>query len=231
MSQHLGKADTKAGFPLLVARGARALILSAAVLSAACETISNPVGPTPTPQVPRPGPAPGPVVQTLDRVIELASSDIRSYWLRMWPQAGVPNIRRILVTTPSGCAPVDASGPGAYCPPDRTVYLSDPVLRQLMDQFGDFAVVTVMAHEWGHHVQASFGRPGGTPAFELQADCFAGAYATDAYYRGLLDPGDAEEALRISWSAGGVTHGSPAQRVAAFQFGANYGPNSCLANF
>jgi predicted metalloprotease len=193
---------------------------------AGCEL---PVGPTPptsttTPEPPRPE-------QTLDRVVTLAGQDIGQFWQRVWPQSGTALIRRVSAPVPSACGPFDPSGPGAYCGPDRTIFLSDPVLGQLMVQIGDFAVVTVMAHEWGHHIQAMRGYFGRGPTFELQADCFAGAYAVDAHARGLLDPGDAQEALRISWAAGGGDHGTPAQRVSAFQYGTNYGVNGCIASF
>ena len=70
---------------------------------------------------------------------------------------------------------------------------------------GDFAPIVVTAHEWGHHVQWLLGvvpEPGN--AFELQADCLAGAYASDAGQQGLLDPGDITEAV-----ASRRRHGDP----------------------
>jgi predicted metalloprotease len=89
-------------------------------------------------------------------------------------------------------------------------------------------------------------------ALELQADCFAGIWGHAAAQRGRfqaggveLEPGDAEEALRAAASIGDdrlqkmatgrvmperFTHGSSAQRVAAFRRGMESGrPDACTA--
>jgi hypothetical protein len=96
-------------------------------------------------------------------------------------------------------------------------------------EIGDFAWITILAHEWGHHVQAMSGTYAGQGnRQELQADCLAGSYALDAETRGLLQPGDITEAVAIS-SAGGDpvwlpqdqdgAHGTSDERVTAFMRG------------
>ncbi len=120
-------------------------------------------------------------------------------------------------------------------------------LKQRFGASGDFAEAYVIAHEVGHHVQNELGllsNSGAAPSrgangqsvrTELQADCLAGVWAHHAQSdRNLVEQGDVEEALNAAAAIGddrlqkqsqGVvvpesfTHGSSAQRVAAFRAG------------
>ena len=102
---------------------------------------------------------------------------------------------------------------------------------------GDFAPVTILAHEWGHHIQvlASAPDPGGN-TFELQADCLAGVYALDAEDQGILDPGDITEAVTMSQAAADPlglpqdqpgSHGINDDRITAFMGGYLNGIEEC----
>ena len=131
-------------------------------------------------------------------------------------------------------------------------------LTQRFGATGDFARAYVLAHELGHHVQHLLGtdaqirrlqeqRPDAanqlSVRLELQADCYAGVWAHSTDQRKLLQQGDVDEALnaasavgddRIQQQATGrinvdsFTHGSAAQRSAAFRKGFDSGdPRSC----
>jgi predicted metalloprotease len=150
-----------------------------------------------------------------------------------------------------------ASGP-FYCPGDQKVYIDLSFYRQLATEFGapgDFARAYVIAHEVGHHVQNLLGitdgaaqaerRAGRVGAnqvsvqVELQADCFAGVWASQANQaRKILEPGDLEQGLQAASSVGddtlqkrsqgtvvpdSFTHGTSAQRVGWFRRGYDSG--------
>lgn len=123
-----------------------------------------------------------------------------------------------------------------YCPSDGSIAYDEDWFLAMSAEFSYFAPVTVLAHEWGHHVQSIAGAPRLDIATELQADCFSGLYATAS---GLLPhTGDRsteltamEQGLRTwfqlgderyadsEWFDPGV-HGSPQQRIMAFSTGA-----------
>ena len=158
----------------------------------------------------------------------------------------------------SACGFASAAAGPFYCGLDRKVYIDLVFYRELRERFrapGDFAQAYVVAHEVGHHiqnllgimekVQARQGRASEGEAnalsvrLELQADCFAGIWASRANRdRKILEPGDVEEGLNAAAQIGddmmqkraqgyvvpeGFTHGSAQQRVRWFRRGIENG--------
>lgn len=151
----------------------------------------------------------------------------------------------------SACGYASAAMGPFYCPGDQKLYLDFAFFDELKNQFrapGDFAEGYVIAHEVGHHVQNLLGtmdkvqRSGDSNrlsvALELQADCYAGVWANYAQKQGVVEPGDAEEAIRAAAAVGddmiqrrtqgyvvpdSFTHGSSQQRMQWFTRGAQSG--------
>jgi len=158
--------------------------------------------------------------------------------------------------TRSGCGAAQSQMGPFYCPVDKKVYLDLGFFDELARRHnapGDFAQAYVLAHEIGHHIQDLQGTLdkvqrakqswGGNSKkanalqvrVELQADCYAGAWAHHAQKKfKMLEPGDIEEALNAASAIGddtlqkqagqrvrpdGFTHGSSAQRVKWFKRG------------
>jgi predicted metalloprotease len=151
----------------------------------------------------------------------------------------------------SACGYASAATGPFYCPGDYNLYLDFDFFDELKREFkspGDFAQAYVIAHEVGHHVQNLLGtmdkvqRAGQSNqlsvALELQADCYAGVWANRAQAKGLVEAGDAEEAIRAAAAVGddmiqkrtqgyvvpeSFTHGSAQQRMQWFAKGMQSG--------
>lgn len=160
----------------------------------------------------------------------------------------------------SGCGAAQSAMGPFYCPTDNKIYLDTSFYQELQNRFGaagDFAQAYVIAHEVGHHIQhltgvldqARTAQSRGSSAegnamqvrVELQADCYAGVWASRNKDR--LEPGDVEEGLRAAEAIGddtlqqqsggrvspeSFTHGSAAQRMQWLQRGLTSGdPAAC----
>ncbi|NIQ57003.1 MAG: peptidase, partial [Gammaproteobacteria bacterium] len=119
-----------------------------------------------------------------------------------------------------------------YCSPgDYVAWDAEGLMPGLYTEFGDFAVALVLAHEWGHVAQDRAGIDGPGIMLELQADCFAGAWARHVEMGEsalALRPGDLDEAVAGyllfrdppgTSPAAPDAHGSAFDRVLAFQEG------------
>ncbi|MGY1740641.1 MULTISPECIES: KPN_02809 family neutral zinc metallopeptidase [unclassified Blastococcus] len=134
--------------------------------------------------------------ESVDCAVVADVESIQDYWSGVLGDRYVPTETVFFsgsVQTSCGGA-TSGSGP-FYCPADQLVYIDLSFFDQLQQQFGAegglFVNAYVIAHEYGHHVQNLLGTnrqvtPGetgpasGTVRLELQADCYAGAWANHA---------------------------------------------------
>ncbi len=117
-------------------------------------------------------------------------------------------------------------------------------LADLGTEYGRFIPALVMAHEFGHAVQARVGVPPTSIAVETQADCLAGTWtrwvADGEAEHSILRTPELDELLRgylLLRDPVGTdpdqqqAHGSYFDRVAAFQEGFDSGTAACRDNF
>ena len=187
-------------------------------------------------------------MDTVSRETCNALSSLNRTWAPIFEQSQVgfrqPKLVFYSQMGRSGCGSAQSAMGPFYCPADQGIYIDTDFYRE-MDQrlgaSGDFARAYVIAHEFGHHIQALTGIAGQIrsaqeqdPAsanqlqvrMELQADCYAGVWA--ARNRNVIEPGDIEEGLNAAHQIGddtlmanagrrpveaSFTHGSSAQRV------------------
>jgi predicted metalloprotease len=134
------------------------------------------------------------------------------------------------------------AGNAFYCSEgDFVAWDVEQLVPKLTQRFGDFAVALVLAHEWGHVIQARTSSTiSATIYLENQADCFAGAWAhhveSGDSTRMSSDESDLDTALGgylefrdppgIDPSQDGA-HGNGFDRVSAFQDGFEAGADQC----
>ncbi|QGG96456.1 KPN_02809 family neutral zinc metallopeptidase [Actinomarinicola tropica] len=195
------------------------------------------------------------------RIVAVVNS-VQAYW-----QDGLDGYQQATtvfftdaVSTRCGNA-TSAVGP-FYCPADQTIYIDLGFYDELRNRFGaqggPLAEAYVIAHEYGHHISnltgdlersrdGETGPTSGSVRAELQADCYAGAWAANASGPdGIIEPltqadiADALDAASVigddriqEMSQGRVTpeswtHGSAEQRQRWFQRGYDSGdPSTC----
>lgn len=177
------------------------------------------------------------------------AADVDKYWTRISADREIDYRSAVLTLAGRGKAVQSACGvpagdpertrgvsPMFHCGLDETVYVSSGwAYRELYGKFGDFGAAAGIAHEWAHHAQYVSGTTNrATKEAELQADCWAGAWARDAQKRDLLEPGDVDEAAAALFAVGDYEvdnpqhHGTPAERRAWFREGYRTGdPGEC----
>jgi predicted metalloprotease len=192
----------------------------------------------------------GDVSDPANKLAVEAIADLQAYWAKEYPELYGDEYQPVeggfyAVMPSSGEFPPctedasEISGNAFYCSTEDVVaWDAEDLLPDLQSRFGDFVIPVVMAHEWGHAVQARSNFTARTVTRELQADCFAGAWARhaqdngvfevssgqlDSALAGILDLRDSPGTSKIDPDA----HGSGFDRVGAFQDGFDNGLTSC----
>ncbi|WP_022924028.1 neutral zinc metallopeptidase [Serinicoccus marinus] len=120
---------------------------------------------------------------------------LEDYWTAVLPDADPTNAILFSGSVQTQCGGATSAVGPFYCPLDRRIYLDTSFFNQLEGQLGadggNFSQMYVLAHEYGHHIQNYTGAlqysqqdprgpESGAVRVELQADCFAGAWAGNA---------------------------------------------------
>jgi predicted metalloprotease len=187
-----------------------------------------------------------------------ALQSLNQTWEPEFKRAGIAFQQPQLVfysgRTGSGCGGASSAMGPFYCPQDEGIYIDTSFYDQLQRELGaggDFARYYVIAHEYGHHIQKLTGVADGIRSaqsqnpgqanqlqvrMELQADCYAGAWA--GKNRNLIEPGDLEEGMTAASAIGddaltqgrvspeSFTHGTSAQRMEALRAGLSSGDDT-----
>ncbi len=197
----------------------------------------------------------------LKQFVSVVLANTEDVWTDIFRQAGrqyrKPTLQLFTEQADSACGVAGAAVGPFYCPGDEKVYLDLSFFQELQSRFrapGDFAEAYVIAHEVGHHVQKLLGTMDRVDAardqmseveanqisvrLELQADFLAGVWAHYAQQKGILEPGDIEEALGAASAVGddrlqretrgrvvpdSFTHGTSEQRIRWFRKGLETG--------
>jgi predicted metalloprotease len=198
-----------------------------------------------------------PEEEELKQFVAVVLASTEDVWSEQFRQLGrtyrEPTLQLFTDRAESACGVAGAAVGPFYCPSDQKIYIDLSFFRELRTRFrapGDFAQAYVIAHEVGHHVQNLLGTMGQVNSargrasdrqnndlsvrLELQADFYAGVWAHYAQRKGVVEPGDFEEALGAASAVGddrlqregqgyvvpdSFTHGTSEQRVRWFQKG------------
>jgi predicted metalloprotease len=185
-------------------------------------------------------------VQTINAFVP----SINDYWRRVFvnyhrtyaaPSSfvwyGYTNANGARVTADCGGELPDLNA--VYCQSDHVIYLGYDYLAQKIADYGAYAAVTTLAHEWGHHIQGQLGwwsyavRHHYFMGTELQADCYAGMYTRWAYDHGWITAGNVKDAEKSRYAVGDDilnpgqaldpyaegTHGTAQMRLDWFDYG------------
>jgi uncharacterized protein len=171
---------------------------------------------------------------------------LERYWAETLPTLGVayssPKAYRYY-RSDEGQGPACGQQPAPpknafYCPAgDFIAWDESGLMIPYYVQGGDFAAAFVLAHEFGHAMQVRLLQQEELGVLrELQADCFAGAWARWVSRQQLLQAGDLDEATLAVFIARDVpgtpwtdpaAHGSGFERTRAFGDGFEAGAKSC----
>lgn len=201
---------------------------------------------------------------TTDRIAASTISDVQAFWRQNFPTVFnkpwrdlTGGVYSVDTAADKGKAPPctdnasDLEGNAFYCPAkDSVAWDRAALLPVLRDQFGDAAVVVVLAHEMGHSVQARTSPTADmeradpdrypTILIETMADCYSGAFVRSvvdgkAPHLRMTPPQldkaiSALAAFRDPVGTGADeagAHGDAFDRVSAFQDGYQQGPKLC----
>jgi predicted metalloprotease len=210
-------------------------------------------GLVPPPEDSGPGERGGEPAIRSSELVRKSLSDIERFWAAAYPEFGKGDF----VAVQGGYFPYTRSEPppdcgdqpgeyqpnAFYCPVGDFIAWDEQVLiPQLQADYGALLVGVVMAHEYGHAVQARLGladQP--TYVLEQQADCFAGSWIADVQ-KGNSKAFEKITPAQLDNTVAGMlmlrdqpgtsaraegAHGNAFDRIRALQEGVEQGPDRC----
>jgi hypothetical protein len=180
---------------------------------------------------------------TISSLVPQAVDFVNQFWAEEFDGMNLvytppTSINRYFGSTRTACGPTTIRT-AFYCTVSHSIHYEYNFLNRALVNIGDFAAASVIAHEWGHAVQAQLGLFTATSvARELQADCFTGAFGKWLDEAGNLDPGDFEEGRTLFEQLGDPddtspdsdeAHGTSAQRSESYETGFTEGVSGCMA--
>ena len=187
-------------------------------------------------------------------VVTKSLNDVERYWKGEYPK--ISGGKKFQAVTggfhpyTENSPPLECGGQSAgyqpnafYCPDgDYIAWDAQNLIPQLQEDYGPLLVGVVMAHEYGHAIQARLGNTGQqTVVLEQQADCFAGAWLADVQ-AGRSAAFKKPAAAQLDDTVAGIlmlrdqpgtpavadgAHGNAFDRIRAFQEGVQQGPKKC----
>lgn len=248
--------------PLRRALGALALLLAVVVAGSACtRTVVGQASPDAGGVKKNAAPSDLPIENgngsKIDQLVANSLDDVMTYWDEQFKKTfgkSMPKLEGgVHAYEPDQAEPIPcfadnekqyAANNAFYCPTEDAIAYDRKFLTQLVQEFGEFIVPLVFAHEFGHAIQDRVGvQSDKSIAWEGQADCYAGVFtqaavdgtahfkATDADLDTVLggylmlrdEPGASADDQ--------MAHGSAFDRVSAFQEGFNDGGKHCYTSF
>lgn len=221
------------------------VLVLAAVACAAC---SAPVAGTGSPAVIRPADLCPSAGSDAAAITTCVVADLERSWTGRLGAA--LKLKVVVDPAPSevhrSCREFLAFGTAFYCPSDNAVFVTATAVARDRTEFGDrlpYGLAAVLAHEAGHRAQFLVDQPeleaegdAASRTVEQQADCLAGSWVRSVARRGLVDPAafravyaremaivsalDPPPGVGLDDYDEVATHGTPAQRVAAYDRGA-----------
>jgi predicted metalloprotease len=168
---------------------------------------------------------------------------VDGFWTAHWSDTFTGSYQNPTVSGPYDETTAPLCG-GEPLPPENAVYCQEGYvawdagwMAAGYSQLDDTFVFTIIAHEWGHAIQAQLDPAIVAEAKELQADCLAGAALSGAEQDGtfVFEEGDAEGLAAVFSYLGDDTpwyedgdHGDPEQRAEQFLAGYGDGVGACL---
>lgn len=151
------------------------------------------------------------------------SASIANFWqttMASWGKSySKPTLLYYNSTITTACGPISAAN-SYYCSANNSIYLGTSWNQSQLNGFGDYAAGGILAHEWGHGIDAWLRYPYQGYRSEYHADCLAGMYTRYGYSTGRLNGADYGE--MYNWLAAQSTstsHGSGANRAAWYKYG------------